>query len=130
MPDTLVPEAVPEEKVKVSSPMRLTCTVEGHEDEVVFYKRDGWTFKHFRLWESAPTDSLVGLVMERVSSWTITNEEGKAIKFQPNIIQDTDDDAEPVPNPEAFDKLDPAMAAFLVGSFRMAYLQAGMPDPN
>lgn len=108
----------------------IQCDVPGHEDEKIEFKKKGWKFKHMRLWQAALITSdltmseLAELVSERIESWTltgeITDEEGEVtigvLPFEPGA--------------EAFDEFDQEVTNWIVLSYKTAYLEAGIPDPN
>lgn len=128
-----------QEEVQVV-PIKVPGTVPEYPDDFILFKRRGWTFGHFRKWETVTTENLVILVCERIESWSITGEDGKPIPFEPTnevpnpkFDEKTNPDVEPllvVPNPDVWDKLSPGQAAWVTASFRMAYVEAGLPDPN
>jgi len=109
------------------APIRIPCSIPGHEEEYVIFKPDGWKFKHLRLWEDARgAAELAGVVAERIQEWRLLSEDAQEIPFSP-----TRQIGEKIlPNRTVFDDLPPDVAGWLTSSFRDAYVQAGRPSPN
>ncbi len=124
--EEVVEEAAP------ASPIKIECPLDGRPENFILYKRAGWKFKHFRLWEQSDTAALIELICERIEDWHMIDLDGKKIKFDPyDMERDSDDEiVSTTIKPDAIDELDPALSAWLVTSFRMAYTEAGLPDPN
>jgi hypothetical protein len=119
--------------------IQIVCPVKGHEGESVTYKGAGWKYKHLRLWEEAVSGANLAIVVtERIEHWDLKDESGAEIKFEPlknvkNKSPKKDEDSATmvlVPNESALDDLPPAMASWLVTSYREAYRRAGAADPN
>jgi len=113
--------AAPVDEMK--DPIRIDCKVVDRKPGYILYKRHGWTFKDFRLWEISPTSQLVALVCSKMIGWELYDDAGNAIPF--DVL-----DKHGKVKAEAFDALDPALSAWVVTSFRLAYSEAGMPHPN
>jgi hypothetical protein len=117
--------AVIETALPLEPPIRIDCTLEGHKGEHVLYKRGGWLFRHYRLWEGASVDELIPLLLERTQGWELKDEQGEPIPYAPYLNEQRKQF-----NPEAMDRIPPALAAWLVGTFRMAYHQTALPSPK
>ncbi len=102
--------------------IEIKCDVQGHEGESVRYKRQGWKFKHLRIWQDALLKSLMTVgelaefISERIAGWTLKDDEGQAVVF--------------APGPKAFDNLPPLVSQFVVSSLKQAYYESQVPDPN
>lgn len=116
--------------------IEIKCDVEGHEGEAVQFKREGWKFKHLRVWQNALVKSsitvgeLAGFVSERIAGWTLKADDGKPVEFKP-IKEILDDKGKPAfePNDEAFDELPPLVSQFVVSALKQAYYESQTPDP-
>ncbi|MBN1535187.1 MAG: hypothetical protein JW908_00540 [Anaerolineales bacterium] len=98
------------------SPIRIVCSLPGHENDYLMFKADGWKYKHLRQWEDAAGASHIAeIVSERIESWRLTVDNIE-IEFKPGI--------------EAFDELPPDIAGWVTVSYREAYNKAGLPSPN
>lgn len=101
--------------------IRIDCPLDDYPGSYVLFKRAGWKFRHLREYESrnASASDIAALIASRVDDWFLMDDEGQEIPFEPGKT------------PEAvMDDLPPLLAAWLVGAFREAYVQAGLPDPN
>jgi hypothetical protein len=116
--------AVVETALPLEPPIRIDCTLEGHKGEHVLYKREGWRFRHWRLWEKVDTDGLIPLLIERLIGWDFKHD-GAAIPYAPYL-----DSLQRRINPAVMDDLTPELAAWLVGTYRMAYRQSALPSPK
>jgi hypothetical protein len=100
----------------------IPCVVEGHEGEQVIFKRAGWKYKHLRIWEQAVKENalkvveLAEFIGERIESWTLTDEDGQAVKF--------------LPGPEVLDELPNRVSTWVIAAFRDAYWRSQVADPN
>ncbi len=102
--------------------IEIQCDLAGHEGEAVRYKRQGWKFKHLRIWQDALLQSamtvgeLAEFISERIAGWTLKDDEGQAVEFQTGQ--------------KAFDGLPPLVSQFVVSSLKQAYYESQVPDPN
>lgn len=102
--------------------IEIKCDVQGHEGEAVQFKREGWKFKHLRVWQEALLKStitvgeLAEFVSERIAGWTLKDDDGRAVTFKPGL--------------EAFDELPPLVSQFVVSSLKQAYYESQALDPN
>jgi hypothetical protein len=125
--ETTASAAVETTEATTQEPIRIDCTLEGHEQEYVLYKRQGWRFRHYRLWEQTrDADALIPQLVERLQGWELRDEAGQPIPYVP--YQATRDGAEI--NPEVMDGLTPDLAAWLVRTFRQAYSRSALPNPK
>ena len=121
------PAAVVETAEAAQEPIRIDCPLEGHEQEYVLYKRQGWRFRHYRMWEQTrDTDSLIPQLVERLQDWDLRDDDGEPIAYTP--YRATKDSTEI--NPEVMDGLTPSLAAWLVRTFRQAYARSTLPNPK
>jgi hypothetical protein len=116
--------AVGETALPLEPPIRIDCLLDGHEGEHVLYKREGWRFRHWRLWEKADTDGLIPLLIERLVGWDLKHD-GAPIPYLPYL-----DRQQRKPNPMVMDNLTPELAAWLVSTYRTAYRQSALPSPK
>jgi hypothetical protein len=97
--------------------IQIVCPVKGHEGESVTFKGAGWKYKHLRLWEEANKGArLAEVISERIVGWDLCGEDEKPVAFKAGE--------------DALDDLPPAVASWVVSSFREAYRRAGSADPN
>lgn len=125
------------------APIRIECSISGHEGEWVDFERKGWKYRHLAEWEEAPGSRAVSeVVAERIVGWSLKDEEGVPVAFRPADVEkaleaatDEEDRAElkvalRQARRECLYELEPEIAAFVVGAFRLAYYQAGLPSPK
>jgi len=117
--------AVIETALPLEPPIRIDCPLDGHEGEHVLYKREGWRFRHWRLYEKADTDGLIPLLVERLVGWELKDDDGEPIIYKPYL-----DKPRRKLNPMVMDSLTPALAAWLVSTYRTAYRQSALPSPK
>jgi hypothetical protein len=116
--------AVVETALPLEPPIRIDCPLDGHEGEHVLYKREGWRFRHWRLWDKADTDGLIPLLIERLVGWELKHS-GEPIVYRPYL-----DRQQRKLNPAVMDELTPDLAAWLVSTYRTAYRQSALPSPK
>jgi hypothetical protein len=136
-------------RMEAGEPIKLDIDLVGHEGEWVRFQGIGWRFKDMREYEEAVgAANLTVVVVGKIVDWKITvkdeqTEEVISIPFLPKGVREK---LEAVPEDyrgrrelameltaaerNAFDKLTPDLAAFLWGSFRVAYNLAGTLSPN
>lgn len=98
------------------APIRIECTVPGHEGEYVIFRADGWKYRHLRDWEEAKSARvLAAVISERIQSWHLLDE-GKEIPFKSGQT--------------AMNDLSSETSSWLIFAFRDAYQRSGRPVPN
>jgi hypothetical protein len=108
------------QKRPAREPIKIECPIEGHEEDFILFIGSGWKFKHLRKWEAtARVEDLTEVILERIVDWRITDPEtGELVPFDRER------------GVEVMDDLDPAQAAWATTAYRMAYSEAGLPNPN
>lgn len=141
-------------RMEAGEPIKLDIDLVGHEGEWVRFQGKGWRFKDMRDYEeSVGAANLSVVVTRKIVDWKITaiteiDDDGEVVERE-NIVflpKGAREKLDAVPEDytgrrelameltsaerNAFDKLTPDLAAFLWGSFRVAYNLAGTLSPN